>query len=258
MILAASATQAIAQSPVEGVVRDGPSWFVGLGLFSLALAVLHLYAPVLRRWLAGHSATVRSLGGGMALGYVFLHLIPELDSGHALLGRMIFVVPVVAFMVFYGLRKYLTQAGAPNAGGGEARGDFPLALGTLWVYNALIVYGTPAGLAHGDALRAAPLFIALGLHLVHAAFSLGSEFPRAFDRMGRYLLALAPIAGWLAIVVDQKADDAINDMFVALLAGALLYTVFAEELPEARESRYGWFVLGVLLFSAAAAPTAPS
>jgi len=158
----------------------------------------------------------------MAVAYVFLQLIPELDEGHALLGRMIFVIPLAAFVLFYGIDK-------------------------------LIVYGIPTVAAEAG-WRGVPQILALGLHVVHCDFSTGRDNPKAFDRVGRYVLAPAPIVAWVMIVTVETSDS-VRDIFVAILAGTLLHQVFAEELPEGRESRYVWFVAGVAVFSVVAACT---
>ena len=69
------------------------------------------------------------------------------------------------------------------------------------------------------------------------------------------MLALAPIAGWATAVVTTKNDAAINGVFVALLTGTLLYNIFKEELPDQGQSRFWWFIAGVVIFVASAVVT---
>ena len=49
---------------------------------------------------------------------------------------------------------------------------------------------------------------------------------------------------------EGKTNESINDIFVAILAGTLLYKIFKEELTEHEESRFAWFLIRVVGFVA--------
>ena len=55
-------------------------------LVAVALALIHLAAPLIRGVLAERAATLGIFGSGMAISYVFIHLFNEIDAGHKLLG----------------------------------------------------------------------------------------------------------------------------------------------------------------------------
>ena len=183
----------------------------------------------------------------MAAAYVFVHLLPELDKGHALLGRMIFVLSLVSFVVYYGLSMTMQSRSDHQSPAARAPFFFPVKLAQLWIYNWLIIYGTPASAAE-DGWRCIGLIIAMALHLAHSDFDLGMQYTKPFDSWGRFVLATAPLVGWISVVLDQKTNETINDILVALLAGVMLYAVFREQIPEHRESRFWWFVLGAAGF----------
>lgn len=226
----------------EGEAIGG--WFPGTALFALTLVAVHLAAPWIRRRLQGWEPIVESLGGGMAIGYVFVHLLPELDKGHALLGRWIFAIALASFVLYYGIEKYLHVRRTRHPDQGETHDTFYFILIHLWIYNWLIVYGTPAEAAE-NGWRSISVVLALALHLIHSDFAFGTISPKLFDKVGRYVLATAPFAGWLTATWEGKTNESINDIFVALLAGTLLYKVFKEELPDHDESRFAWFLVGV-------------
>jgi hypothetical protein len=82
---------------------------------TVALVVLHLLAPRIRRLPLVPEAVTASFAGGLAVAYVFLHLIPELARGNedlrqlfgeqggpsALLELGIFIVALVGLLLFY-------------------------------------------------------------------------------------------------------------------------------------------------------------
>jgi hypothetical protein len=231
----------------EGPPRMLHPWFPGAALFGLVLGVLHIAAPWVRETLRGRETAVRSFGGGMALTYVFVLLLPELDRAHALLGRKIFVVALASLLVYYAIGEHLHRSRARAAG--RTRGQYRVSMLQLWVYNWLIFYSTPLEFQE-FGLRALAVAMALVLHLVHADYDIGMNFPQEFDRSGRYILSVAPLVGWASAVATTKESESVGDIFVAILAGTLLYNVFKEELPAEGQSRFGWFFAGVVLFFA--------
>lgn len=227
-------------------------WFPGTAVFAISMAVVHVAAPRIRRALQGRESIVASLGGGMAAAYVFVHLLPELDQGNALLGRMIFVLSLVSFVIYYGMSTYMQsrselQPAGSQASSSAAHSFFPFKLAQLWIYNWLIIYGTPADVAE-SGWHGIGLIVAMALHLMHSDYELGTQYPQPFDARGRLVLATAPLAGWISVVLDQKTNQTVNDILVALLAGIMLYSVFREQIPDHRESRFWWFFLGAAGF----------
>ena len=71
-------------------------------LVAVALALIHLAAPLIRGVLAERAATLGIFGSGMAISYVFIHLFNEIDAGHKLLGNRIHLVMLVGFFATTG------------------------------------------------------------------------------------------------------------------------------------------------------------
>ena len=69
-----------------------------------------------------------------------------------------------------------------------------------------------------------------------------------YDKIGRWLLAIAVIIGWLIGIVTE-----INQAFVAVLfaflAGGIVLNVLKEELPEERESCFWSFAFGTISYA---------
>jgi hypothetical protein len=92
-------------------------------VIAVLLAFLHLGAPHLRRLPGVPERATASFAGGLAVAYVFLHLLPELAEGNKAIGEAladvlqptplldlaIFLVALVGFVAFYGLERLAAQ-----------------------------------------------------------------------------------------------------------------------------------------------------
>jgi hypothetical protein len=230
----------------------------GALVIAVALAALHLAAPHIRKLPGVPESATGSFAGGLAVAYVFLHLLPELAAGNEAVGEAlsdvvrptpllelaIFLVALVGFTVFFGLER-LSGSGGREPGVAVYR----LHLVAFLVYNGLITYTMALRLRTGIVF--ALLFsVAMGLHFVLTDRGLAERYPRRFAAHGRYALAAALLAGWVLSAVFAPTSTVVVALLTALLGGSVLLNVFKEELPSGRRSRFGWFLVGLLLYSA--------
>ncbi|MGY1708736.1 hypothetical protein ACI8AC_04420 [Geodermatophilus sp. SYSU D00758] len=245
-------------------------WALGIAVL---LAALHLAAPRIRKLPLVPERATASFAGGLAVAYVFLHLLPEIAEGNEAIGEAlsdvlqptplvdlgIFLVALAGFAAFYGLQRLAderspapSRSGTARPGGPESRpaepaGVYWLHLGSFMVYNALITYTMALRLRTGVAF--AVLFtVAMGLHFVLTDRSLEEHYPRRFPRSGRLLLTLALLAGWLLDALLAPTSTLLVALLTALLGGSILLNVFKEELPATGRSSYPWFLTGLVLY----------
>jgi hypothetical protein len=64
------------------------------------------------------------------------------------------------------------------------------------------------------------------------------------------LLAGALLAGWAVAAVRAPSSTLVVALLTALLGGSILLNVFKEEVPSNRRSSFGWFLVGLILYSA--------
>jgi len=233
------------------------------GVLAVGLAIVHLFSSRLRwlnavprnRWL--------SFASGVSVAYVFVHLLPELsaaqetiadnlDSTLLFLEHHVYLVALLGLTVFYGLERSAKVSRQRNRQAGK--GDFTEAE-VFWLhiisfatYNALIGYL----LLHREApgvLNLLLFFVAMALHFVVNDFGLREHHKQPYDRIGRWVLAIAVIMGWI-IGRETEIDRAAIAVLFAFLAGGVVLNVLKEELPEERESRFWAFVLGVAIYAA--------
>jgi hypothetical protein len=239
---------------------------------TVVLAALHLLAPRIRKLPLVPERVTASFAGGVAVAYVFLHLIPELGRGSlelrelfgetaqpsALVELGIFVVALVGLVIFYGLERLARRSrveragrmegGRPTRGAGSQR-VFYVHLGAFALYNAVITYTLPLNYRTGVAF--AVLFtVAMGLHFVLSDRGLEENYGELFDRWPpRLLLAAALAGGWLLAWLFAPTSSITVSLLIAFLAGGVLMNVFKEEIPSGRGGSFGWFMVGTTVYA---------
>ena len=235
------------------------------GLVALGFAFVHVFGRAMRFLQVTPRSIWLSISGGVSLAYVFVHLLPELAqrqeeslrhlgrSGESLLALHVYLTALLGLVLFYGLDRLVRQArrGARAqtvSQDGKADGIFWVHLASYGLYSVLIGYL----LVHREETDARGLVIyaiALGLHFVVNDQGLREYHGQAYDRKGRWILAAAPVLGWLAGIVFAVSPVVVASIF-AFLAGCIVLNVLKEELPEDRESRFWALGAGALGFAA--------
>lgn len=257
----------------------------GALVIALLLAGLHLAAPRIRKLPLVPERATGSFAGGLAVAYVFLHLLPEIAEGNEAIGEAlsdvvrptpltdlgIFLVALAGFTAFYGLERLADRhseaaesgaasgqpdggqaevgaAGGSSGSGGSSAGVYWLHLGSFMVYNALITYTMALRLRTGVAF--AVLFtVAMGLHFILTDRGLEDHYPQRFPARGRFALAAALLAGWAFAALFAPSSTLLVALLTALLGGSILLNVFKEEIPSDRQSSFPWFVVGLTLYA---------
>lgn len=219
----------------------------------LCLAAIHLWIGRLRL-LSGEPRSVwLSLSGGVAVAYVFLHILPDLAAhrqtfaeGFGLDGRtagiLAFSVALAGLTAFYGLERLAAAARQYGDVAGSGGGVFWLHLGSFAAYNALIGYLVVQRAGNGRAELV--LFgCAMATHFVTTDFGLRDRHRARYDRVGRWILAAAVLGGWAAARAVTLSAVTVGFLF-AFLGGSAMLNILKEELPENRQSRFWAFLVG--------------
>ena len=229
------------------------------------LAVVHVTTPSLRFLEGSPRSAWLSIAGGVAVAYVFVHLLPELAEGQKTLGRKfageafaerhVYFIALAGLAAFYGLDRLAKSSrskreGAPvnsarassTAEANTSPAVFWIHIGSFALYNALIGYL----LLHREVmnLRALAFFtVAMALHFIVTDYGLNEDHKADYLRIGRWLLAAAVLTGF-AVGVATEVSEAVIAVLVAFLAGGVILNVLKEEVPSERQSRFWAFALG--------------
>jgi zinc transporter ZupT len=230
---------------------------------ALVLGLVHLFSGKLcflegvprSRWL--------SAAGGVSVAYVFVHLLPELEAAQRAVeegaeGVLPFVedhvwlVALLGLAIFYGVEKHsLSSREQRRETAGEdstAGSAFWLSIASFAVYNALIGYLLLRG--ESEDVQTLVLFtLALGVHFVINDFGLREHHKDAYRRVGRWVLFVAVLAGWLVATLTEISEAALG-LVLAFIAGGVMLNVLKEELPGERRARFWAFALGAAAYAA--------
>lgn len=234
------------------------------GAAALLFALVHIFVGQLRflegvprsRWL--------SFAGGVAVAYVFMHLLPDLvehqkslseqarEAGGRISGRVVFLIALAGLSVFYGLERWVRVSRARRGGSGDdERAEdhvFWLHIGSFGIYNLLIGYL----LLHREdtgVLSLVLFAVAIGLHFLTNDFGLREHHKELYDHRGRWVIAACVILGFAVGLFVELSEWLVAILF-AFVAGAIILNVLKEELPEDRKSRFLPFAGGAAGYAA--------
>lgn len=226
------------------------------GLVTVALAVVHALSPHLRRRSGSTGeAVLAAVGGGVAVTYVFLHLIPELARGSEAVKRLfgesgdasaveellVFVVALVGFLVLYGLDHLAERRGHGGA-------VFGVHIGAYAIYNAVIGYSLPTQFEVGPSFAALFAF-AMAVHFVLSDRSLEQHYGERFERIGRPVVVGALVVGFVTAWALAPTNSLVVSLLLAALAGFVLYNVFRDELPSDADVRFPAFATSAAVYA---------
>lgn len=220
---------------------------------------IHLFSRYLPFLESVPRSRLLSAAGGISVAYVFIHLLPELNKHNQVLDKSIesgalkffenhtYIVAMIGLAIFYGLERMVKiskkkQQEKYNKDR-ASKGVFWVHIASFFLYNSLIGYL----LLHGEQETLKGLvfyFIALAVHFITGDHALREAHQELYDVIGRWLLAVAILGGWV-IGITWKVNENIIAVLFALLAGGVILNVMKEELPEERESNFWAFAAGM-------------
>ena len=202
---------------------------------------------------------------GVALGYVFVDILPHLAGFQAKLlelthdGALGFLEHHAYLMAMAGVLFYLAISLSTEQARsrGEARESsfmqLPIATQvgalSLAAYAFLVGYMLSEQLTHGVESSFA-FAIAMAAHFAGLAHFYRHLYPRFYDVIMRYALAATVCAGW-ALGVLIELSDLVYSLWFSFLAGGVMIVTMMFELPRVRTWRpYAGFCIGAVGFSA--------
>lgn len=214
---------------------------IDIVVIALVVVFVHLASPQLAR-LIRNKGNYASFSGGLAVAYVFLHLLPELDEGHEFLGERIYFVALLGFTFLYGFEFWLRRRSRVEV----QKAHYALQMGIAMVYSALLVFTLGTQLPATLALTVV-FVIAIGMDLLSDDIDFLEDFDDRFRKQGRFLVAAAGAAGF-ALSLVRRPHEVYIDLLTAVLAGFMLYSVFRDEVPTASKAHFPMFLTGLGTF----------
>ncbi|MBL7479010.1 hypothetical protein [Legionella bononiensis] len=235
---------------------SAPHLWVALAA-TLFLVIFHYLSPWFANHLPGNGSAFVSFAGGVAVAYVFLHMLPNLVEYNKPIGRflmtnqwltpftelLIYIVALLGFLIYYGFDLVAERYRDEGDYDGMVYG---LHLTMFCLYNFLITY--TMSLRALTSISATVLFtFAMALHFVLTDRKFCRFYSTQFNHLGRFILISALLVGWICSVLFDPVNVLIAAFMLAFLAGSVLLNVFREEIPVSGLASYYWFSFGALL-----------
>jgi hypothetical protein len=232
-------------------------------IFAIGFAIIHMCSKYLTFIKKSPRSKFLSFAGGVAVSYVFLHLLPDLHQYQDSVGEKldngagkyiedhIYIISMLGLALFYGVERLVKKSKKNQSGdseeGSASVGVFWIHITTFFIYNAVIGYL----LVREDYESNWGMFFfftALSIHFIANDHGLRKDHKQDYDKYGRVTLTIAILLGW-GIGAITAVHELVLSVLVALLAGGIILNVLKEELPEDRESSFLAFVTGLAGFS---------
>lgn len=227
-------------------------------IFAIGFMLIHFFSKSMKFIKDTPRSRFLSIAGGIAVSYVFIHLLPDLNKHQEILSEAVksgifktfenhaYIIALLGLTAFYGLERMVKNS--------KKQQDEETNLGVFWIhiasfflYNALIGY-----LLIREEYKSNWgmffYFLALAVHFVTNDHSLRKDHKEIYDRYGRWLLTVAILLGWVVGVYTQLEEVSVS-LLTAFLAGGIILNVLKEELPEERKSSFISFFLGMVGYS---------
>jgi hypothetical protein len=225
---------------------------------ALLLSSAFLLARYCRRFTPKHKHRWQSLSAGVAVAYVFVNVIPELEEHRPTVAgtamkivlsaeKRIYVWALAGCIAFAGLRSLeyhkpkngqrSDRAGLVYWGVMAGYALYTLLLGYLLIHR------------EDDSLLSLELFVfAMGLHLFMLDQELVEKFECRYAPLGGYLLAFCVLLGWILGSIHAFSDSLTSRLF-AFIVGGVVMSAAHEELPSEGNGRFWWFVAGATFYA---------
>lgn len=233
------------------------------GIGALLLTLVHFSADKLKFSYIPRSKWL-SLAGGISVAYIFMHVMPELQEWQEVfvetttfrtiqfLEHHLYLISLFGLMIFYGLERAakLSKESHRNAPDKQASHNvrvFWVHIISFSIYNFLIGYL----LVHREenSFRNLAFFVvAMGFHFLVNDYGLIDHYKEDYKKKGRWIVALAIIAGWIVGVLTEITQLYIGIIF-GFVAGGIILNILKEELPEERKSNFWAFAFGVIAYA---------
>ena len=202
-----------------------------------------------RRWV--------SIAAGVSVATIFVDLLPEISESQAKFStgphhgaalfpeQAIYLAAMVGFVLFYGL-EYMVAA-SPSEKDKAGGVFFSLQIAAFALYSGLIAYLLVHNTWH-DVPSLVLYCLAMAFHLLLVDHSLAEERHGLYEGRGRWILALAVMAGWLAGTLTTIPDQWLARI-TGFVCGGVLMNTLVVEMPEGRGGRLWPFALAAAAYS---------
>jgi hypothetical protein len=231
-------------------------------------ALIHLLSNRIYRYSERHRSKMLSFFGGMSAAYVFLDLLPRLETTRVHLRTVfgeipafleVLAVPGLAFIGFMGFfilehfalysrRSEHIKVGIEIERVSASKRAFAIHFVSIAFLNLIIGYILRFE-AEVGALSLLFYRAALSLHFIISDDTMEQHYKRLYIQFGRYFAGILPLVGW-GISVFFPENPSEGYLLLGVILGVILFNAVKDEVPKSEGKNYSLFVAGAFIYSA--------
>jgi hypothetical protein len=213
---------------------------------------IHPMSVILR-----NQRSMLSFASGIAMAYVFAHVMPELEGARATFveftsmpvlneGRAIYFFALIGFLTFYSL-DHLSKVARTAAAEGRPVPDLSVKVVSFAGYVFLIAYLLVNNLEE-KPLDIALYALAMAVHFLTFDHTFREEPGTAYARRGHLYLAGAAVLGWAMGWAIALPRD-ILALMLGFLSGGIIMNSATNELPKEKTGEIVPFIAGAIVYA---------
>jgi len=222
------------------------------------LALIHLVAYKLESLPLAKEKCL-SFGGGVAVAFVFIHLLPilydwqnELEFQNYILAAIqdefIWVVILAGLLFFYASEKAIYYYKVKREPEKQAVSD-GLYFGHLGIFSLNnVLFGYLFFQDNMSGLLRPLIFVAVAFHFITNDYAMQQHHEKDYIYSGRWVMAGAVVLGGIIGSLYEMPEIYLASVF-AFLGGGVIINTLKEEMHEGKENHLGAFMVGAVLFS---------
>jgi hypothetical protein len=217
----------------------------------LTFASVHIWATKLRDLEFTFHSRFLSTGGGVAIAYVFIDLLPKLSKSDEAVKkaiwesfpyfeRHVYIMALLGFLLFFTVdrSKKIIQ---------NQSGYFWLSLCSYALFNFLVGYAV----VDKNNPEVQPLLLftfAMALHYFMNDYSLNEAHGETYSRFGKWVLVTSLFLGWFIGDWINLSETAVA-LVSAFIGGGVIMNVTRHELPTENPNSLGAFLSAAILYT---------
>lgn len=232
---------------LESLILDNYTFYSFVSI--CVLASIHLFADKIDCFSFLSKARFLSAGGGIALSYVFIDLLPKLSKSDHIVKtafaesfpyfeRHVYIMALLGFLLFYIVDRAQKTHHSDDS--------FWLSISTYSFFNFLMGYA----IVDPNDIESQPLSLftfAMSLHYFTNDYSLSLAHGSLYKRFGRWVIASFLFIGWITGYFFTLSETAVA-ILSAFIGGGVIMNVIRHELPEENPNNIGSFITSSILY----------
>lgn len=217
----------------------------------LIFCLVHLFAEKIRQFSLEFQGRLLSIGGGIAISYIFVDLLPKLSSYKAAQDSLVWVLipyfekhaylmALIGFLLFYTVDRAQFLVKTQSA-------YYYLSISAYILFNFFV--GNAIADRNNPEVQPLLLFtLAMSLHYLMNDYSLCSSHGDLYRNIGKKFLIMALFLGWGVGIYAKLSKNAVS-LISAFIGGGVIMNVTRHELGAENPSSLPAFIIAALAYA---------